>query len=134
MNARVGICIAVRFALVAILVLVSLFPAIVTSSTLGELNLFYSIAIWLLFIGLLGRRPRYVMIGSAALLAVALTFQPIPNWLSISNEGDVRVRFIGFAGLQDIAVVVALWVFQFLVLLGVGALLKKLIVSQAPHG
>lgn len=135
MNTRIGVRSTLRLALVAILVVVSLTPVILTSLTLGDLNLWYSIAIWLLFIGLLAKRSRYVVIGSAALLAVALAFQPIPNWLSISNGGDVRVRFIGFAALQDTAaVVVGLWVFQFLVLLSVATLLKRPVVSQSQPG
>ncbi|MBV6416085.1 MAG: hypothetical protein CMLOHMNK_00615 [Steroidobacteraceae bacterium] len=135
MNTHVGLRSTFRFALVAILVVVSLIPVILTFLTLGDLNLWYSIAIWLLFIGLLAKRSRYVVIGSAALLAVALTFQPIPNWLSISNEGDVRVRFIGFSALQDTAaVVIGLWVFQCLVLLGVATLLKRPVLNQSPLG
>jgi hypothetical protein len=115
-----------RYTLAALLVLASLAPVILTSPILGELNLAYSVAIWLLFIALLVRRPPSVVVASAVVLGLALTLQPIPNWLSVSNDGDIRIRLIGLAVLKDAAPVVAtLWIFNLVALLGVAGLLRK---------
>jgi|SRR5579885_2001770 len=108
------------------LILLSFVPQIFVLPLLGEINLIFLLLLWIVFLVLFKLLARGQMLVASILLAVAMAFPPIPNWMWYSNSGELLFRFIGWSNLSREGYNIAFFLVLYLaIFVGVTFLLKK---------
>lgn len=86
-----------RYWLLGLLFVVSTIPQIVLLPILGDINLLFLVAVWVILCASMWMGSKTLAVFVAALGALAMAIPPVPNYLFPTNSGSLSFQFIGWS-------------------------------------